>query len=60
VQVGGDPLGPCLEAGEQAGRVEVAEQVGAEQLRVPVEERLEAGRGPAFPVHRDAPHPRSA
>ena len=59
MQVGGDPLRACLGAGEQPGRVEVAEQPGVEQLRVPVEELLEAGRGPAFPVHRDALDPRS-
>jgi hypothetical protein len=35
----------------------VAEQAGVEQSRVPVEELLEAGRRPAFPVHRDAPDP---
>jgi hypothetical protein len=57
VQVGVDPLGPCLGAGEEPGRVEVAEQAGVEQLRVPVEEVLEAVSGPAFPVHRDALDP---
>jgi hypothetical protein len=57
VQVGVDPLGPCLEAGEQPSGVEVAEQAGVEQLRVPVEELLEAGGGPAFAVRRDALDP---
>ena len=37
----------------------MAEQAGIEQLRVPVEERLKAVGGPAFPVHRDALDPRS-
>ena len=36
----------------------MAEQAGIEQLRVPVEELLEAGGGPALPVHRDALDPR--
>jgi hypothetical protein len=35
----------------------VAQQAGVEQLRVPVEELLEAVGGPAFPVHGDAPDP---
>ena len=37
----------------------MAEQAGVEQLRVAVEELLEAGRGPPFPVHRHALDPRS-
>ena len=57
VQVGGDPVGPGLGAAEQLGRVEVAEQTGVQQLRVPVEELLEAGGGPALPVHCHALDP---